>query len=127
RSEVKAAVFDHLHQPPHSFFSAGTQRCDNTVVADARGEGVIGDLELSGIHAKAGKSAARPQAAQAILKGLLQPESFNSNIDAAGRQPLYLSYSVHVAIVEYNIGAHPLCHSETVLVRVDANNQRRAH
>ena len=52
RLEVDPPMEDQVHQSTHAFFSAGTQGCDDAVISDAGGKGIVGNLQFARIHAK---------------------------------------------------------------------------
>ena len=50
--EVDPPMEDQFHQSTHALFSTGTQGRDDSVIADAGGKGIVGDLQFARIHAK---------------------------------------------------------------------------
>src|SRR5512138_3894230 len=53
RSRVEPARLNERHEPAHAFFSAGAEGGDDVVVANAGGEGFVGDLQLARIDTEA--------------------------------------------------------------------------
>ena len=50
--QINPAVSNHLDQASHAFFSSWAEGRDDTMISDASGECLVGDLQLSGVHAE---------------------------------------------------------------------------
>src|SRR5918912_1626725 len=53
RRQVYAPATDDLHEPAHALLAAGAERRHDAVVAEARGEGFVREMQLARVDAEA--------------------------------------------------------------------------
>src|ERR1700676_319222 len=82
RPQIQSTVPYQFHQPAHSLLASRAKRRDDLVIAEARGEGLEGYRQFSGIDAQARQRATGAENAQGALKCPLRAERFDRHIDS---------------------------------------------
>src|SRR5262245_3306832 len=119
RPQVNPPMLDHRHEPPHSFFSARAQGCDDRLIAEAGIDRFVRRNQLSRVDAKARHCSSGPSRPQAALEGFLPAERFDGYVDpASAGEPLDRLDDILFAWIQRDIGAEPPRHLEPFAVRI---------
>src|SRR5579859_4020773 len=102
-----------LHQTAHTLLAAWAECGDNLVITESGCKRFEWDGQLAGIDAQTGQRATRTKNSESVFKSLRRSKGLDGHIDATSpRQPSNCIRDILLVVVDHDIRAHALGHSD---------------